>query len=1146
MDAVFAHSEQRVLAAFLVSSVASGALCEISRPQRAEESARAMAQAVKCEPASSGKNRVLCLTAKRRSRKRGFKGTLHICKASGSRIQVRKSFRLKHLARIEAFVDSPGQQEYLELTFVQRGFTGGEVRLAFEVRSAAARLEILGTLYGFCRSHEARPPAVVGVDRRARAGGGRAAAWQTGSGAAWARGSELDVAAAVFGEQAGASVGGGKEPGPKGAGAPKLEEGEGGADGAGAGAGPAAAAAQREANPLWGQREEQQVQSMLEMISTGASSVEELRERLGAELAALEDAQVHEILETERGPLVGGVLSALDASVCMLDDLEDNLALFDAKLRHMREHITTIEARNNALELHSRNNGRLLGALADLVGRLSLPPAAEDLLRAREIAAANMVDAAWDLQRHLEALVPGAGAGGTASGGAAAEGGGAGGPLPEELAQMAAVGQQRQRLHGLMRLFLDKASGYLSRELSHLAEPVLARVNAAQVGRGAARLRPPDHGAIRRRAAELAPLLEVVSVMRPAAMPPLREAYCKALNALLRRELHVAVAEAARMGAAAEAGGALGDLDLLNPPRGGAEGAMQSLERMSTAASLRASSGGGAGGLPVPRGGGLGGADLAAAYREGGVVPLHEGFAAVLDSHLPLLAGEAGHCVALLFPASPAAAPGGGTPRGRTGRSAAAEQEARPPQDASGSGGEGGTAAGGSAREVRAAAAALLEGVDAELVYGLENVKLSRALLCLPILGAVLAWRARLAGRTASEPLEDALAKCEQWLRAAVEAHVSERAAAVGRVVGGSGIKSQHVLPFVANFPSVAARMEALLQPWQAAAAGTAPQACHEATSAPARARGAAPAAPALPRPSPFETGGGRRRRLTSSTTDGEHTPEPGSAGLSSEEDVSFMTTEEEEQQQQAGAGAAPAPSPPAAAGAAAPGAAVRACADSAYERLGKAVLGAVDALGASDGKHGQRLRLENHAFLLLGLRALPAEPAPVLAACMEQAQGLKDGAMADYVEQQVGGKPRIEYAKLSRVVEFSQKLDRLLQSVRREEVHFQQHFTPGEVRQLLSAAGSGLDKRVGATRARVRKHLGASSPYLVDEVWERLEGALLARWSRLEEQLRLCYPGVALQPSQARRPAQARSHAPPRRVELRRLLAAAARSDGG
>ena len=34
---------------------------------------------------------------------------------------------------------------------VQRGFTGGEIRMAFEVKSALVRLELLGTLYTFCR-----------------------------------------------------------------------------------------------------------------------------------------------------------------------------------------------------------------------------------------------------------------------------------------------------------------------------------------------------------------------------------------------------------------------------------------------------------------------------------------------------------------------------------------------------------------------------------------------------------------------------------------------------------------------------------------------------------------------------------------------------------------------------------------------------------------------------------------------------------------------------------------------------------------------------------------------------------------------------------------------------------------------------------
>ena len=51
--------------------------------------------------------------------------------------------------------------------------------------------------------------------------------------------------------------------------------------------------------------------------------------------------------------------------------------------------VSAIEARNNALELQSANNGRLLVALEDLVGRLTQGQAAEEVLRGQEITAAK-------------------------------------------------------------------------------------------------------------------------------------------------------------------------------------------------------------------------------------------------------------------------------------------------------------------------------------------------------------------------------------------------------------------------------------------------------------------------------------------------------------------------------------------------------------------------------------------------------------------------------------------------------------------------------------------------------------------------------------------------------------------------------------
>ena len=126
-------------------------------------------------------------------------------------------------------------------------------------------------------------------------------------------------------------------------------------------------------------------QSLMEMVSGGAASMEELQQRLETELAALEvgrqaeeqfqgasgldglesatlqlhvpsrvlevsssvpsdppsppqDASVHEILEN--GGSVARVLGELGGALQLLGDLEENLSIFDAKLRHMREHIS--------------------------------------------------------------------------------------------------------------------------------------------------------------------------------------------------------------------------------------------------------------------------------------------------------------------------------------------------------------------------------------------------------------------------------------------------------------------------------------------------------------------------------------------------------------------------------------------------------------------------------------------------------------------------------------------------------------------------------------------------------------------------------------------------------------------------------------
>jgi hypothetical protein len=56
-----------------------------------------------------GKQRVLCVTAKRRSKKRGFKGTLHVAKLSQGKYQVGDIWRQGLIYEMDPYEGSWGQ-----------------------------------------------------------------------------------------------------------------------------------------------------------------------------------------------------------------------------------------------------------------------------------------------------------------------------------------------------------------------------------------------------------------------------------------------------------------------------------------------------------------------------------------------------------------------------------------------------------------------------------------------------------------------------------------------------------------------------------------------------------------------------------------------------------------------------------------------------------------------------------------------------------------------------------------------------------------------------------------------------------------------------------------------------------------------------
>ncbi|KAK9834451.1 hypothetical protein WJX74_002055 [Apatococcus lobatus] len=151
MEELFAATEARVVSAFKVA--------------KCTPSTGSTWNAKKKLPKTKGKPRVLCLTAERRSKRRGFKGSVHICKLDAGRFQVRNTYLLKFLTRMEALTDpsKPNQPQFLELWFSNNAFTS-ESRFAFEIEDTESLQEAMGTIYLFCKRNERKVPAVVGAE----------------------------------------------------------------------------------------------------------------------------------------------------------------------------------------------------------------------------------------------------------------------------------------------------------------------------------------------------------------------------------------------------------------------------------------------------------------------------------------------------------------------------------------------------------------------------------------------------------------------------------------------------------------------------------------------------------------------------------------------------------------------------------------------------------------------------------------------------------------------------------------------------------------------------------------------------------------------------------------------------------------------
>ncbi|XP_019458557.1 PREDICTED: exocyst complex component SEC3A-like isoform X6 [Lupinus angustifolius] len=265
---------------------------------------------------------------------------------------------------------------------------------------------------------------------------------------------------------------------------------------------------------LVSQAEEEEMEALLGSYVMGIGDAEAFSERLKRELQALEAANVHAILENE--PLMDEVMQGLESATICVEDMDEWLATFNVKLRHMREDIESIETRNNMLVMQSVNNKCVIEELDKLLERLCVPSEYAASLTGGSFDEARMlqnVEACEWLTSALHGIeAPN---------------------LDPAYANMRAVKEKRAELEKLKSTFVRRASEFLRNYFSSLVDFMISdKSYFSQRGQ----LKRPDHADLRYKCRTYARLLQHLKSLDKNSLGPLRKAYCSSLNLLLRRE----------------------------------------------------------------------------------------------------------------------------------------------------------------------------------------------------------------------------------------------------------------------------------------------------------------------------------------------------------------------------------------------------------------------------------------------------------------------------------------------------------------------------------------------------------------------------------------------------------------------------------
>uniref|UniRef100_A0A668ARG9 Exocyst complex component 1 n=1 Tax=Myripristis murdjan TaxID=586833 RepID=A0A668ARG9_9TELE len=117
-------------------------------------------------------------------------------------------------------------------------------------------------------------------------------------------------------------------------------------------------------------REEQDIESMMEVCEYAISNAEAFAEKLSRELQVLDGANIQSIMASEKQ--VNILMQLLDEALAEVDTIEGKLSSYEEMLQSVKEQMDQISQSNRLIQISNTNNGKLLDEIQFLVNYMDL------------------------------------------------------------------------------------------------------------------------------------------------------------------------------------------------------------------------------------------------------------------------------------------------------------------------------------------------------------------------------------------------------------------------------------------------------------------------------------------------------------------------------------------------------------------------------------------------------------------------------------------------------------------------------------------------------------------------------------------------------------------------------------------------------